>query len=176
MKKLYIKDNEIKPQSRIVIYKDDMQIFNPSEELLLECGWVEYVVPSPLEPTEEELFSDAKENLKQEILDYDSSQAVNEFYMEGQSMWLDKATRAGLLLRLQAEQAMGEENTTLWYGIQQYELPIDRALQLLYAIESYASKCYDVTHMHLANVEELQDIESVKSYNYMTNYPDKLHF
>lgn len=171
--KLYIKDNEIKPQSRIVIYKDDMQIFNPTEEMLLEDGWEEYIIP---EPTEEELFNREKEQLKQDILNYDSSQSVNEFYIQNQPMWLDKDTRTGLLLRLQAEQVMGEENTTLWYDIDKYDLPIDQAMQMLYAIESYASKCYDVTHMHLANVELLQDIESVKNYNYMTGYPDKLHF
>lgn len=41
--KIYIKDNKIKSANRIVIYKDDMQILNPTEEMILEDGWVEYV-------------------------------------------------------------------------------------------------------------------------------------
>lgn len=40
--KIYIKDNKIKSANRIVIYKDDMQILNPTEEMILEDGWVEY--------------------------------------------------------------------------------------------------------------------------------------
>jgi hypothetical protein len=32
-----------KPLSKIVLIKDEMQIFNPTEEMVLEDGWVEYV-------------------------------------------------------------------------------------------------------------------------------------
>lgn len=41
--KIYTKDNKIKSANKIVIYKDDMQILNPTEEMILEDGWVEYV-------------------------------------------------------------------------------------------------------------------------------------
>lgn len=91
-------------------------------------------------------------------------------------MWLDKATRTGLMLRLQAEQASGKENTTLWYGTQQYELPISQAMQILYALEVYASQCYDCTQAHYANLEKLQTIEEINNYDYMHNYPEKLRF
>ena len=91
-------------------------------------------------------------------------------------MWLDKATRAGLMLRLQAEQAMGKETTTLWYGTHQFELPIVNAFQMLYALEVYASQCYDNTQRHLANVNALQSIEEVEIYDYRAGYPQKLEF
>lgn len=45
--KQYIKDNTIKYANNIVIKKDGMQIINPSEELILADGWVEYVPPTP---------------------------------------------------------------------------------------------------------------------------------
>lgn len=48
--KIYIKDNKIKSANRIVIYKDDMQILNPTEEMILEDGWVEYVHTEPATP------------------------------------------------------------------------------------------------------------------------------
>lgn len=41
--KKYIKDGIILPLNKIVIIKDGFQIFNPSEELLMEDGWLEYV-------------------------------------------------------------------------------------------------------------------------------------
>jgi hypothetical protein len=31
-----------KPLSKIVLIKDEMQIFNPTEEMVLEDGWAEY--------------------------------------------------------------------------------------------------------------------------------------
>ena len=45
--KKYIKDNIIKYANNIVIKKDGMQIINPSEELILADGWIEYVPPTP---------------------------------------------------------------------------------------------------------------------------------
>lgn len=52
--KEYQKDGVIKAANRIVIHKDGQQIINPSEELILSDGWVEYVDPEP-EPAEPRL-------------------------------------------------------------------------------------------------------------------------
>jgi hypothetical protein len=41
--KQYVKNNQIKYANNIVIKRDGMQIINPSEELILADGWVEYV-------------------------------------------------------------------------------------------------------------------------------------
>ena len=43
--KLYTKDGKVKPQNKIVIITDEYQIINPTEEMILEAGWVEYVAP-----------------------------------------------------------------------------------------------------------------------------------
>lgn len=45
MDNLYIKNNTIESRSKIVIYKDDSQIFNPTEEMLFEDGWSVYTPP-----------------------------------------------------------------------------------------------------------------------------------
>ncbi len=37
---------------------------------------------------------------------------------------------------------------------------------MLYAIEVYASACYDNTQLHLANVDALQTIEDISVYDY----------
>lgn len=171
--KQYTKDGVVKTRNRIVIKKDDCQIINPTEEQLLEDGWQEYVAP---EVTEEELLQIEKRNIKQRIVDYDTSNAVNEFTMHGMPIWLDKNTRAGLMLRFQAEQAAGEVETTLWYEGVSFNLKIEEALQLLYAIERYASACYDNTQKHLANVNVLETREEIESYDYTTGYPEKLNF
>lgn len=45
--KHYIKDGVVKNRRNIVLKKDGMQIINPSEAMLLEDGWTEYVAPEP---------------------------------------------------------------------------------------------------------------------------------
>lgn len=180
--KQYIKDNTIKTRQEIVVVKNGMRTINPTEEMILADGWVEYVVPTPevIELSEEKrakaALVRARHKLRNNIISYDSSSDVNCFYMQGKPMWLDKATRAGLSLRFQAEQAMGNEYTTLWYGGEQYEIPLLGAFQMLYALEVYASQCYDNTQRHLANIANLETIEEVESYDYKEGYPEKLEF
>lgn len=124
----------------------------------------------------EKAAHDAKAELLEAIKNYDASSEVNIFFMAGTPMWLDKATRAGLMLRFQAEIAAGLTNTALWYGGQQYQLQLTAAMQMLYALELYASQCYDATHAHLASVEKLQTVDDVKAYDYTVGYPPKLQF
>jgi hypothetical protein len=80
------------------------------------------------------------------------------------------------MLRLQAEQAMGKESTTLWYGNHEFALPMVNAFQMLYALEVYASACYDNTQRHIANVSLLESKEEIEAYDYRSGYPEKLEF
>ena len=173
MNTLYIKGKSIKPKNQIVLEFNDVQVINPTHEMLIEQGWDVYVIP---EPTEEEKFEQERQNLQNEITNYDVSDAVNIFYMNGMPMWLDKPTRAGLMLRLQAEEMLGRETTTLWYDVYQFTLPLATAKQLLYLIEAYASACYDNTQMHLAAVKKLTTMDEIHSYDYTLGYPEKLKF
>ena len=152
-----------------------MSTYNPTEEMILADGWEEYI-PVVEEPTEEEIFNREKEHTIEEIMRYDSSEEVNIFYVQDIPMWLDKATRAGLMLRLQAETITGETYTSLWYNGMEFRLPIETATKMLYAIEVYASKCYDNTQYHIAQVSQLTTIEEIYNYNYRENYPEKLKF
>lgn len=151
----------------------ECQTFNPTDEMLFADGWELYVEP---EPTEEELFNKAKKIKMDEVIRYDSSRDVNEFYIQGMPVWLDKATRSGLMLRFNSELALKKENTTLWYEGYSFTLPLNTAMQMLYALEVYASECYDNTQLHLANVEKLETLEELKEYDYRGGYPEKLNF
>ena len=161
----------IKSAGQIIVRKNGMQTFNPSEAQILADGWEIYERPI-YTPT----LEDVKRNKVDEILAYDSSEAVNEFSIGGLPIWLDKATRAGLLLRFEAESKVGREQTTLWNNGQSYTLPLADAMQMLIALELYASECYDNTQKHLAEVAKLESIEAVESYDYTIGYPNKLAF
>lgn len=171
--KQYIKNNERKYASEIVIRKDGMQILAPTEAMILEDGWVEYTAP---ELTEAQKLERAKATMRHRLKDYDSSRSVNQFSIGETSLWLDRDTRAGLMLRFQAEIATGKENTTLWHEGKQFPLLTSVALQMLYALELYASECYDNTQSHYAAIDALATVEEVEAYDFTVGYPEKLRF
>ena len=118
----------------------------------------------------------AKQAVSEAILAYDSSPAVNEFTLNDTHMRLDKATRAGLKLRLEAARSARKESTTLWYGTEAITLPVANAIVMLNRLEIYASESYDVTQGHLARVALMESVEEVLGYDYTGGYPEKLNF
>lgn len=105
---------------------------------------------------------------------YDASSSVNSFLLNGMEVWLDKATRVGLMNSTTIAKAMGQQKTTLWLGSCQLEVDCDKAIQLLSALEMYALECFNVTAAHKKAVSELDNIEGVLTYDYKSGYPDKL--
>lgn len=116
----------------------------------------------------------ARASMLAEITAYDSSSAVNAFLLNGMQVWLDKATRVGLMNSTTIAKNMGQEKTTLWLGSYQLEVECDKAIQLLSALEMYALECFNVTAAHKKAVSELDNIEAVLTYDYKSGYPEKL--
>lgn len=109
-----------------------------------------------------------------EITAYDQSDAVNQFSIQGMSLWLDSATRPKLMRRFEAEKATGQTETTLWWGTVKLEMSVENAIGLLNSIEMYACQCFDVTASHKAAVMEMDSVDDVVSYDFTTGYPEKL--
>ena len=116
----------------------------------------------------------AKKEVETAITAYDSSSAVNAFMLNGIQVWLDKATRVGLMNSTSIAKNMGQEKTSLWLGSYQLEVDCDKAIQLLSALEMYALECFNVTAAHKKAVSELDNIEAVLTYDYKSGYPEKL--
>ena len=121
------------------------------------------------------VLSAAKISMLAEITTYDSSSSVNSFLLNGMEVWLDKATRVGLMNSTTIAKSMGQEKTTLWLGSYQLEVECDKAIQLLSALEMYALECFNVTAAHKKAVSELDNIEVVLTYDYKSGYPEKLN-
>lgn len=119
-------------------------------------------------------IEEAKEILLAEIDAYDKSSAVNGFALNGAVVWLDKATRVGLMNSTSITKAMGQPTTTLWLGDSKMEVPCDTAIQLLSALEMYALECFNVTAAHKKAVSELTSIEEVEKYDITAGYPAQL--
>lgn len=123
---------------------------------------------------DKEAIAMAVEDKLSQITLYDKSAAVNSFLLNGMEVWLDKATRVGLMNSTTIAKSMGQEKTTLWLGSYQLEVDCDKAIQLLSALEMYALECFNVTAAHKKAVSELANIEAVLTYDYKSGYPDKL--
>lgn len=133
-----------------------------------------YLIESNKEKYKGMTVEEAKEMLIAEITDYDTSDKVNGFVLNGLLVWLDKATRVGLMNSTTIAKAAGQQTTTLWLGGLKLVVDCDKAIQLLSALEMYALECFNVTASHKAAVCKLKSIEEVEAYDYKAGYPKML--
>ena len=110
------------------------------------------------------------------LKDYDKSDSVNSFIINGKSAWLDKATRVGLINSLNMEKVAGREMSVLYLNGEKIDISVDDALQLLVVLELYAKECYVVTEQHIANVRKMNDIGRIHNYRFDVGYPEKPKF
>ena len=109
-----------------------------------------------------------------EITAYDTSDKVNGFVLNGLLVWLDKATRVGLMNSTTIAKAAGQQTTTLWFGDVKLEVDCNKAIQLLSALEMYALECFNVTAAHKAAVTDLKTIKEVEAFDVTADYPKQL--
>lgn len=124
--------------------------------------------------SEAALTAAAQKMVLAEIEKNDTSSAVNGFMLNGQRVWLDKATRVGLMNSTTIAKAMGQPTTTLWLGDAKLVVECDKAIQLLSALEMYALECFNVTAAHKKAVSEMSTVEEVLAYDYTAGYPEVL--
>lgn len=108
---------------------------------------------------------------RKQIKGYDQTERVNRFYLSGLPLWLDKATRVGLVNSIAAEKREGNEVTDLWFESIMIQLPVDDALAKLDKIELYAKNCYNVTASHIAEIEQIDNLEELQQYDITAEYP-----
>lgn len=113
-----------------------------------------------------------KNGLLKKIEEYDNSDNVNAFKVNGTKAWLDKATRVGLVNSLSIEKENGVENTTLYLNGVEITIGVDKALELIKNIEMYALECYRQTEAHKKAVNNLETIAEADAYDITTGYPE----
>ena len=107
---------------------------------------------------------------------FDSSEAVNQFSINGVLGWLNKSTRVGLMNSINIEKEAGRSETSIWIGDTKFVLSIERAIDILQQLELYALASYDTTQRHTKAIQQLETKEEIEAYNFKTGYPGKLSF
>ena len=122
------------------------------------------------------------EGTRQYILDkiksFDTSNAVNEFVINGIGMWIDGDTERPKL--------RGAVQTYLDKGLGDYPLCVEgvgiipvaptKLLSMLADIEVYAIECFTKTFEHKEAVNALTTCTELVNYDYTEGYPEKLRF
>lgn len=140
---------------------------DPPHEDTIE-DFEERLIPAPPSP---ELIA-AREKKIAALMGYDSSEAVNTFFIYGHTMWIDPLTRANYLATIQGAQRLGKE-TIEFDG---HQLPIDTAVNMIDQVNLYAMQCVGVTAHHKHNIENLSTVEEIEAYDFTVGYPEKIHF
>lgn len=127
-------------------------------------------------PQPERTLEDAKREKITDIDNYDQSEAVNSFTIGNLTMWLTVSERQQIATQITSNESIGRDVMTRWFEGHEFTFPISAWKQMLVALEVYAGDAINVTEAHKAAVNALDDIEDVDAYEYMTGYPEKLHF
>lgn len=109
-----------------------------------------------------------------EIDAYDTSSAVNGFYINGMRTWAEKDERMGFQQNIADKVALGFKEITWWFGGVPITLPCEKAEQMRLQLENYAFDCFNVTAAHKKAVSELASIEEVEKYDITAGYPAQL--
>ena len=184
--KLYTKQIDdkvvVKSLKEIIIHKSGKMTYNPTEEMVLEDGWMEYIAPESKPIPEEVLIKRAKSRKIYEINEYDSSKEVNICYiktpLDAIPYWANKTERSSLKSAVQDCIAMDRETYRL--DLREVGVSVDinceKLLQMLSALEVYAIDCYNKTTDHIYAVNNLTTVEEIEAYDYRVDYPEKLTF
>ena len=116
-----------------------------------------------------------KSLLLSQVEEYDKSEKVNGFFINGTQAWLDKATRVGLANSIAIEKAAHITQTILYLNGRALIIDIEKAQQMLSLLELYALDCYRMTETHKININAATTIDEL-NYDYTTGYPEQLQF
>lgn len=151
----------------------NVNIINPTEQQMLDAGWAIYVEP---EPTNAQKLAKAKAEKIAQIENYDSSDAVEQFTIDDNPMWLGHELRQQIRTSAEAYDAAGYENMTKVFNGSEYTFPIATWVEMLNSLEVYAAEALNTTERHKNTVNAMTRRADVENYDYTTGYPLKLAF
>ena len=161
-------------ENKWVLLSDEQVLFmeaNPNASVK-EVWDMEIVTPSA-----DVLLRKAKQRKMKQITDYDKSNSVNSFTVNGtQEGWLTPDERSNYKSSIDAAKLMGVSTLSFFLGNSLLTLTTEQAEMMLAKIQLYADQCYIVTKQHKMHVEALTSVEEVEGYDHETGYPERLNF
>lgn len=98
---------------------------------------------------------------------------VNEFFVNGNTCWLDKATRVGINNAILMLKRKNAESCTLILD-EIHSMTIESAQDIMDKIETYSYLCHVQTEKHVDSIKSCESFEDVIAYDYTSDYPKKI--
>ena len=137
-------------------------------------NWIE--VDASTIPVDPELLVEAKEKKIMEIADYNTSDNVDAFLLNGEKHWLTLDERKAAELSTKAHITLGHETTEQCMGGVFYTIPCESLIYMLAELEIYALECLNHAKRQEAEVMAMTDIASVENYDVTAGCPEMLRF
>lgn len=127
-------------------------------------------------------LQNAKDSKIRELMEYDSSSAVNSFEIRRHGVklidyWIPRDLRTSLEGDVTAAAKIGD---TYKFDIREMGITLtlncNKFLEALSTLRIYAVECFNQTSAHLAAIKLLPVLEDVEGYDFTIGYPDKLVF
>lgn len=179
----YVENNSLIPEDKANILGTTWEDYLNYKYILLSPEQLEFKA-NHLEASVEEVFNmpertleDAKNEMIQRIENYDKSDAINEFIVNGTIRdWLTPEQRSDYRNSIDAAKLLSIDNLSLYVGGTSITISTSLAEQLLAQIQLYANMCFMVKKQHIEMVKVLGTIEEVDNFDYTADYPNKLEF
>jgi len=151
--------------------------YTPSEEerseehsIIPDCEYLEFIHTGNMNTFE------LKQLLLASMVEFDESDEVNAFFINGAKAWVSRDDRVSLMNSIKILEEAGTTEYTVWLNGISYTLPITFIKDFLVQIEQYAMSCYNVTEQHKADINALNNRNAILNYKIHTGYPPMLNF
>ena len=120
-------------------------------------------------------------NLKiQQINTFSDQGYINFFIYKGIKLSLNYDERSRLKDSIEAYKLLNIPTMTKIFKGNKIDFNIkedyNKLVYMLSALEVYYSECWNITHLHLSQVKNIQDFEQLYHFNIEADYPKPLNF
>lgn len=166
-----------------ILKTEGKQVINPTDDMILAAGWVEYVAPEPKPIPEEVLIERARRKKLDELHRYDESKEVNDCVIvyQGEEIhyWANKTERNDLKNAVRDCIAMGREYYRLDLRDKGVSLTIqcESLLGMMATLEVYAIDSFNKTTDHEFAIKDLPTEAEIDAYEFRgVGYPEVPRF
>lgn len=122
-------------------------------------------------------LEEAKQEKLREIDNYDNSENVNGFTINGSiNAWFTPTERTNYKNSIDSAKLLSVDTLSLFIGDTLVTISTKKAEMMLAALQLYADTCFVVTKQHKLTVDAMTEIQDVDNYDYTLGYPAKLNF
>ena len=125
---------------------------------------------------ESEILPEIKAHMKFIISEYDKSDNVNSFYVNGERAWFTPEERKGHLLTISSCETLGIKTISVPINGKMYDMDVQNAKIMLAQVQLYADASFLITAQHYIDEDEKETNWDAVNIDFTSGYPNMLRF